>query len=236
MSVRLQKYLADCGVASRRAAEKLITGGVVAVNGAAVTEMGYKIDPGADRVSLNGKPVEQKNQCIYIILNKPRGYVTTAKDQFGRPAVIDLINLNERLFPAGRLDYDTSGLLVLTNDGRLAHKLTHPKFQIEKTYVATVAGEPAAEVFGAFNTGVDIGGYVTHPARVEVLETRGGYTDVKISISEGKNRQIKKMCAAVGHPVIKLTRTAVGRLTVGTLKEGQWRRLTRAEVDYLQNM
>jgi len=236
VSVRLQKYLADCGVASRRASEKLIAGGMVTVNGAVVTEMGVLIDPGADRVAYNGKPVVNNIKPVYIMLNKPRGYVTTARDQFGRLAVTDLVNLNERLFPVGRLDCDTSGLLILTNDGGLAHKLTHPKFTVEKTYIATVAGVPAAGAFDALTLGVDIGGYVTQPARVEILETRGEHTDVKIIISEGKNRQVKKMCAAIGYPSIRLTRTAVGRLTLGTLKEGQWRRLTRAETDYLQNM
>jgi len=234
MKMRLQKYIAECGAASRRAAEKMIADGRCSVNGAVVTQMGFITDPDADEVKIDGRVVSQKNEYVYIMLNKPRGYVTTAKDQFGRPAVTDLVDAGVRLYPVGRLDYNTSGLLLLTNDGEFTHKLTHPKFTIKKTYRARLKGAVTAEAVKRFENGVDIGGYVTRPAVMKIAGTDGGYTVADITISEGKNRQIVKMCDAIGFPAVSLRRTSVGRLKLGGLREGEHRSLTPEEIKYLK--
>jgi len=231
--MRLSKYLALCGVASRRAAEKLIAGGVCEVNGGVVKEQGHIIQPGVDIVRVAGEIIAPERKKIYVMLNKPKDCVTTAKDQFGRPAVTDLVESDVRLYPVGRLDYDTSGLLLLTNDGDLAYKLTHPKFMIKKTYSARVDGLLSGEAADKLKKGVDIGGYVTRPAALEIVNRRDGRTDIKLTVAEGKNKQIKRMCEAVGYPVITLTRTEFGRLRLGKLREGEHRRLTAEELRIL---
>jgi len=237
MEVRLQKYLADAGIASRRKAEELILAGKVQVNGVTVTELGTKVDDKVDSVFYNGKRVINNEPMVYIMLNKPEGFVTTVKDQFDRPTVLDLVkNVKERVFPVGRLDYDTSGLLILTNDGDLTYKLTHPKHNIEKTYVAKVYGTPGEEAVRKFKHGIHIEGKKTEPAKLEVLEENGKFSVCKITITEGRNRQVRKMCEAVKHPVASLKRVSTGELTLGELKKGQYRHLTEKEVKYLKGL
>lgn len=237
MEIRLQKYLADAGIASRRKAEELILAGKVVVNGKVVKELGTKVDSQKDTVLFEGKPVSGHEKMVYLMLHKPEGFVTTAKEQFGRPAVLDLIKgVSERIFPVGRLDYDTSGLLLLTNDGDLTFRLTHPKHDIEKVYEAKVFGVPEQSDIYEFNKGVLVEGKRTKPAKLVVLEKGEKYATVKITISEGRNRQVRKMCKEIKHPVAMLKRVATGELSLGDLQKGKWRYLTDKEVDYLKNL
>lgn len=229
--MRLQKYLAQCGVASRRSAEGLIVDGHVCVNGKTVCELGTKIDPEADCVTVHGKPVSLQNKCVYIMLNKPRGYVTTVKDEQGRQTVIDLLPEElGRIYPVGRLDFDTEGLLLLTNDGDFTQMLTHPSHEVSKTYLAKVRGVPSDAALKALRTGVMIDGKKTHPAEVLVKKSDAGSTMLSITIHEGRNRQVRKMCSSVGHPVVFLRRIAEGSLRLGSLPTGSWRHLTEDEV------
>jgi len=232
--IRLQKHLADCGVASRRRAEEYITSGRVTVNGERVTELGVKIDPAADAVMFDGKPVTHEKK-VYVMLHKPEGYVTTADDEHGRQTAIDLIrDIPERLDPVGRLDYSTSGLLLLTNDGELLYRLTHPKHEIPKTYIVRVAGVPTAESLRRLREGVTVDGRKTAPAKAAHIKDDGTNASLRITIHEGRNRQVRKMCAAVGHDVLYLKRVATGKLTLGDLPKGKWRYLTEDEVKYLK--
>ncbi|MBR6401286.1 MAG: rRNA pseudouridine synthase [Firmicutes bacterium] len=234
MAVRLQKYLADAQVASRRRSEEIIQSGRVCVNGQTVTELGTKVDEG-DVVTVDGKEVHPADKLVYIMLNKPEGYVSTAKEQFGRPAVLDLIDCEYRVYPVGRLDHDTSGLLLLTNDGALTYKLTHPKHNIDKTYIAQVEGIPTAAEMKRFSEGLEIDGYTTAPAKIRIVK-KGRLTTLEITIHEGKNRQVRKMCAAIGHEVRSLKRISTGRLTLGGLEKGSYRLLTEDEVAYLKTL
>lgn len=227
--VRLQKYLADCGVASRRKAEELILHGRISVNGNVVTELGIKVDD-KDIICFDGNRVKRKEQMIYILLNKPAGYVTTVKDQFQRPSVIDLVDVPERIFPVGRLDYETSGLLILTNDGSLTYRLTHPKFKIKKVYMAVIKGIPSWDKIEKFEKGLELEGYVTAPAKFKIIKRFKDTSIVEITIYEGKNRQVRKMCESIGHPVLKLKRICFGHLTLGDLPEGKWRKLKDEEI------
>ena len=240
MEVRLQKYLADAGVASRRKAEELIAQGKVKVNGQVVTEMGCKIDPKKDEVTYLDKKIDTKEtKMVYIMLNKPVGYVTTAKEQFGRPAVVDLVKgVNARIFPVGRLDYDTSGLLLLTNDGDLTYRLTHPKHDVDKTYIAKLYGIPDEGALQKFRRGVTIDGVKTKPAKIQIIEKDkdGRYCVAEIIIHEGRNRQVRKMCEAIKHPVMQLQRVATGDLKLGDLAKGKYRHLTEKEVKYLKKL
>lgn len=237
MEVRLQKYLADAGVASRRKAEELILAGKVSVNGVVVTELGTKVDDKVDSVFYNGKRVMNNERMVYVMLHKPEGFVTTVKDQFDRPTVMDLLKgISERIVPVGRLDYDTSGLLLLTNDGDLTYKLTHPKHLVEKTYLAKLFGRPDQNALNQFKWGVNIEGRRTEPARLEIIEDLGKYTMCKIIITEGRNRQVRKMCDAVKHPVATLKRIATGELELGDLPKGKYRTLTDKEVKYLKSL
>ena len=237
--VRLQKYIAMCGVASRRKAEELIEEGRVSVNGSKVTEQGVKIEIGADKVSVDGKPIKSKNKNYYIMLNKPVGYVSTANDQFDRPTVVDLVKkdlADVRIFPVGRLDYETEGLLLLTNDGNFTYKVTHPKFHMEKTYIATVKGGMTISGMNKLRNGVYIDdNFKTSPAKAEILDAYDGHTFVKITIHEGKNRQVRKMFEAIGNTVVGLQRTSIGTVELGNLPLGRWRHLTSHEVNYLMN-
>lgn len=237
--VRLQKYIAMCGVASRRKAEKLIDEGRVSVNGSTVTEQGVKIEIGADKVSVDGKPIKSKNKNYYIMLNKPVGYVSTANDQFDRPTVVDLVKkdlADVRIFPVGRLDYETEGLLLLTNDGDFTYKVTHPKFHMEKTYIATVKGGMTISGMNKLRNGVYIDdNFKTSPAKAEILDAYDGHTFVKITIHEGKNRQVRKMFEAIGNTVVGLQRTSIGTVELGNLPLGRWRHLTSHEINYLMN-
>lgn len=229
--IRLQKYIAECGVASRRKAEELIIEGRVRINGITVTEMGIKVTE-KDVVEVDGKPVKKEELKVYIALNKPVGYISSAKDQFGRPTVLDLVtDLKERVFPVGRLDYDTSGLILLTNDGDFTYRLTHPKHEIEKVYEAVLDGVPKKEDIERFEKGLKIDDYITSPANFEIIKCDSKTTTAKITIHEGKNRQVRKMCEKIGCPVIKLKRISIGKVVLGNLKEGEWRNLTPKEIE-----
>ncbi len=214
--IRLQKYLANNGVASRRKAEKMILDGKVSVNDKVVTELGTKINPSLDKIKVNGKEINKESEHIYILLNKPIGYVTTVKDQFNRDSVIDLVKTNKRLVPVGRLDMYTSGALILTNDGDFVYKVTHPKHEIEKTYTVTIKGIVKQEEVEKLRQGVKIEDYVTKPAKVKILKTdeEKKQSRLEITIHEGKNRQVRKMCEAIGHKVLALHRSKIAGIEV----------------------
>ena len=232
---RLQKYLARCGVASRRKAEELIVAGLVAVNGEVVRELGVKVDPERDRVTVAGRPISLVTEGIYLMLNKPPGYITGNRDPRGRKTVLSLLPKGfPRVFPVGRLDYNTTGLLLLTNDGDLAYALTQPKYQIEKVYQALVRGVPADDALNLLRQGVVLEDGPTLPATVDIIKVKAGNAILKLGLREGRNRQVRRMCAAVGHPVLKLERIAIGPLSLGDLALGQYRRLTGAELKALQ--
>ena len=232
--IRVQKYLADCGIGSRRKCEEFILQGRVNVNGKQIKELGTKIDPTIDIVEYNGKKVENKEKKkIYILLNKPIGYVTTAKDQFQRDTVMDLIKeVKQRVVPVGRLDMYTSGALILTNDGEFVNKVTHPSHEIPKTYNVTIRGNVTQEEIEKLQKGVDIGEYVTKPAIVKILkiDKEKYISRIEITIHEGKNRQVRRMCEAIGKNVISLHRSKIGRITVKNLKLGEYRYLDEKEV------
>jgi len=234
MEIRLQKHLASAGIASRRRAEEMILEGRVTVNGDKAG-LGQKIK-GSDDVRVDGKSITAKQDLVYIMLNKPEGYVTTAKDQFGRPTVIDLINVGQRVYPIGRLDYDTSGLLLLTNDGDLTYKLTHPRHNIEKIYEARILGGISSKEIELFKKGIMIDGYKTAPARLSLSKIKGKYSIVQITISEGRNRQVRKMLDAVNRRVMELTRLSIGKLSLGGLAVGEHRVLTAKEIAYLRSL
>lgn len=235
MEIRLQKYLAECGVASRRKCEELILQNKISVNNKTVNTLGTKINPNKDIIKYMGKKVSNKKKSIYIILNKPTGYITTAKDQINRPTVLDLItDIDERIYPVGRLDADTSGLLLLTNDGSLTYKLTHPKSNTPKTYIAKIKGTPTSKELDKFRKGLKIEDYTTAPAKIQLVQVKDKTSIVKITIHEGRNRQIRKMCKKIGHPVITLERVSVGKLELGKLKESEYRHLTKKELELLR--
>ena len=237
--VRLQKYMAMCGAASRRGAEEIIENGRVTVNGKKIVEQGVKVEIGADIVKLDGKVIKPSGKMYYIMLNKPTGYVSTVKDQFERATVLDLISteINERIFPVGRLDYDTEGLLLLTNDGDFTYKVTHPKHNIDKTYIAVLKGGITIKGLQQLRRGVRLDdGFVTSPAVVEMLDAENGHTTVKITIHEGKNRQVRRMFEAVGTKVVELQRLSIGKVELGNLPLGRWRHLTSHEINYLKNL
>mgnify|MGYP000864385858 CR=1 FL=1 len=231
---RLQKYIARCGIASRRKAEEIILQGKVKVNGRIVKELGSKINPEKDLVTVYDEKIFEKEEHTYIKLYKPEGYVTTVKDQFNRKTVIDLINIKERIYPIGRLDYDTSGLLLLTDDGDLANKLMHPKYHIFKTYNVEIKGSLNNESINILKTGILIDSYKTAPAKVKLLKQAQNNSYVQISIHEGKNRQVRKMFEAVGHKVLKLKRISFGNIVLGKMKPGEWKYLTNDEVKFLK--
>jgi len=227
--VRLQKYLAECGVASRRASEALISAGRVSVNGTTAA-LGQSVDPAADRVAVDGRELGTDDK-VYIVLNKPRNVVTTAKDTHGRRTVLDCVHSTDtRLFPVGRLDFDTEGVLLLTNDGELAFRLIHPKFGIEKEYLAWVRGKMDATAAKRLEAGVELEDGPTAPARVSVIESRTGTSLVKLVIHEGRKREVKRMCDAVGHPVQSLRRITFAGIEVNGMRPGEWRNLTATEV------
>lgn len=223
---RLNKYIASCGICSRRMADKLIESGKVCVNDKVVTEFGIKVNEDLDIVYVNGKKIENKEKNIYILLNKPKGYVTTSKEQFNRKCVIDLIKEKKRVFPVGRLDMYTEGLLILTNDGEFTNKVIHPRNKIEKTYIVNVAKKISNDDINVFTKGVDIGDYITRPAKVRLIDDY----NFEIKISEGKNRQIRRMCLAKNIPLKNLKRVSIGKLTLGNLKIGEYRVITEEEV------
>ena len=236
--VRLQKFLASSGVASRRKCEELILEGRVTVNGKVVTELGTKVDPEKDEICFDGKKIEAKNdEYVYILLNKPIGYVTTAKDQFDRECVLDFLKgVKKRVVPVGRLDMYTSGALILTDDGDFVYKVTHPKHEITKTYTVTVKGIVKEEEVQALRDGVIIDeDYKTRPAeaRIRKIDNEKKISRIEITIHEGKNRQVRKMCEAIGKRVLALHRNKIGDIEVKDLKIGTWRYLKPSEVEKL---
>lgn len=233
--IRLQKYLANCGIASRRKCEDLILEGKVSINGNIIQELGIKIDPIVDKVAYCGKQVTNKEKNVYILLNKPIRYVTTSKDQFNRDTVLDLIKVDARVVPVGRLDMYTSGALILTNDGDFVYKVTHPKHEITKTYTVTLRGIVDDISVEKLRSGVQIDDYVTKPAKVRILKTdkEKNISRLEITIHEGKNRQVRKMCEAIGSRVVALHRSKIGDINVKDLKLGQWRYLKDYEVNNL---
>jgi len=226
---RLQKVLARVGLASRRACEELIEAGRVTVNGE-VAHLGQRVDPSRDEVTVDGARVPVAPGLVYYLLNKPAGVVTTASDPQGRPTVVDLVPDEPRVFPVGRLDADSEGLILLTNDGSLAHRLAHPSFGVEKEYLVEVEGRPAAGAIRRLREGVDLDDGRTAPARVSIVAPGA----LRVVIHEGRNRQVRRMCEAVGHPVIRLVRARIGPLADRGLRPGQWRTLTPAEVRRLE--
>ena len=233
--MRINKYIAQAGVASRRKADELIENGNVKVNGAVLREPGYDVQEG-DRVTVNGREISGAQKMEYVLINKPLGMVTTVEDDKDRLTVMDVVkDIDARLFPVGRLDYNTSGALIMTNDGELAYRLTHPKHEVYKTYRALVSGVLSNERAARLRRGVDIGGFVTSPAKVKIIRGTQHSTLVEIAIHEGKNRQVRKMFAAVGNPVQELERVAIGDIRLGRLKPGHYRKLTREEIEYLKN-
>ena len=235
MEERLQKYLAEGGIASRRKCEEYILQGKVQVNGKIVSELGIKINPEKDIIKFEGKEVKNVTQLVYILLNKPIGYVTTADDQFGRETVLDLVKVKERIVPVGRLDMYTSGALILTNDGDFVYKVTHPKHEITKTYTVTVKGIIKNEEVEQLRKGVKIDDYTTRPAKVKILKTdeEKDISRLEITIHEGKNRQVRRMCESVGRRVIALHRSKIGNIGVKDIELGKWRYLKDFEVKTL---
>lgn len=233
---RLQKILSQAGIASRRASEQLMQDGRVTVNGVTVRELGTKADPAADDIRVDGRRVKRAEHQRYILLNKPAGYVTTRSDPARRPTVMDLLHgVREYVYPVGRLDFDSEGLLLLTNDGDLAARLTHPRHGVTRVYEVQVAGVPDAHDVDRLARGVTIDGRRTDPARVQLVPGRtGARATLRISIQEGRNRQVRRMFDAVGHPVDSLRRVAIGPLKDSRLKPGHWRELTGAEVAALK--
>lgn len=246
MEERLQKYIARCGVASRRKGEELILSGQIKVNGNVITELGTKVNVDTDIVEYGNKVIKPEEEKIYIMLNKPEGYITSVSDEKGRKTVLDLIDVNERIYPIGRLDYDSSGLLLLTNDGDIYNKIIHPRVAIDKKYIAVCEGKFTEKEIEKFKNGVDIGGYVTSSANIEIIDEekvtikKTGEniirSTVEITIHEGKNRQIRRMCSSLNHNVLKLKRVSVGNIKLGNLKKGNWRLLTQEEVNYIKGL
>lgn len=234
--LRLHKFLAQCGYGSRRQCEDLIRAGRVQVNGAVVREMGLKIVPGVDRIELDGREVQPcREPLVYYILNKPRGYITTREDERGRCTVYDLLRgVKVRVFPVGRLDRDSEGLLLFTNDGELAHRLMHPSFRVEKEYRVWVEGAITDEAIRSLESGMSFEGEHYQPAQVRVVSRKPAVSELSIVIREGKKRQVRRMCLAVGHPVQRLVRVREGRLSLGNLQPGKLRQLSPAEVAMLR--
>ena len=234
--IRLQKYLAECGIASRRKSEEYILEGKVKVNGKVVTELGTKVNPQTDEIYFKNKKIEPVEEKIYILINKPIGYVTTTNDQFNRDTVLDLIKgINKRIVPVGRLDMYTSGALILTNDGDFIYKVTHPSHEINKTYTATLRGYITEEEIQELRDGVKIEDYITSPAKVKILkiDEEKNISRIEITIHEGKNRQVRKMWETIGKKVVALHRTKIGNLDVKSLKIGEWRYLKKDEIKTL---
>ena len=233
--IRLQKYFTDCGVLSRRAAEEEIKMGKVKVNGICA-ELGDKIDPETDVVEYKGKRImpRKEDKMVYILLNKPAGVVTSAKDEKGRICVTDLVKCGTRVYPVGRLDLNSQGLILMTNDGELTNKLTHPRHEIPKIYEVDVVGKVTTEQLTVLNSSMTVDGYVLLPVKTEFITKNDKFTTLRMTLFEGRNRQIRKMCEQVGLKVAKLTRVAIGNITLGDLQGGKWRYLTNEEIRMLK--
>ena len=236
MEERLQKFMARCGVASRRKCEEYITLGRVIVNNNVITELGFKVDSTKDVVAVDCKIIKPEEYKVYIALNKPTGFVSTVKDEHDRETILDLVKVKERIYPIGRLDYDSSGLIILTNDGDIYNNVIHPRKSIDKVYRAILEGVPTKEEIFMFCSGVDIGDYVTSTANINIIISYYDSCEVEITVHEGKNRQIRRMCEVITHPVIALNRVRVGDIYLGDLKAGSWRYLTDTEIKYLKEL
>jgi pseudouridine synthase len=235
-AMRIQKYLAECGVASRRASERLIEDGRVRVNGL-MAEIGQNVDPETDKILVDGKPVKNEDEKVYLVINKPVDCVTTASDTHGRKTVIDFVSgINARVFPVGRLDMDVEGVLILTNDGDLAFRLMHPSYEVDKVYLVWVRGHMSAESAIRLEKGVELEDGLTAPAQAVILNEGERTTLVRLTLHEGRKREVKRMCAAVGHPVRRLQRIAFGNVQCKGLRPGEWRHLTRQELDGLRKL
>lgn len=236
MVVRLNKFLSQAGVASRREADALISAGRIKVNSKVIRELGYKVDEREDKVEFDGKRVARHERSVYIMLNKPAGYIVTLKDPLRRPTIKELLpSLNQRIFPVGRLDSDSQGLLLLTNDGELAYRLTHPRFKVKKTYLVKVKGQPDYSKVTKLERGIFLEGKKTAPARASLLKGSPRKSSLKIEIYEGRKREVRRMFEAIGHRVVKLERVKFGGLTLGKLKMGHWRFLRQKEIEVLKN-
>jgi pseudouridine synthase len=236
LAERLHKLMARAGVGSRRACEELIKEGRVQVNGKAITELGTKVDPIKDTVSLDGRVLKLTPEAKeYLLLHKPKGYVTTVNDPWGRPTIMDLLGpIEPRLYPAGRLDFDSEGLVLLTNDGDLVHRLTHPSFGVEKVYLVEVVGRPTLDALQGLARGVVLDDGPTAPAKVRMVQELPGSTCLEFTLREGRKRQIRRMCDKVGHSVLKLCRMRLGPVQLGSLPPGKWRKLKAREVQALK--
>lgn len=234
---RLQKFIAQCGIASRRAAEQLIAAGRIRVNGKIINRQGVTVDIKTDIVEFDNRIIKPNTKKIYIILNKPNGFITSVKDDRNRRTVMQLIEqISERIFPVGRLDYNTEGLLLMTNDGDLTQKLLHPKFKIEKTYVATIDGKLRSDALGKLRRGIKLEDGMTAPARVDIIsyDKRTDRSKVCLIIHEGRNRQIRRMLSAVGCDILALKRIQFAGLTLAGLKRGKYRSVTEEELEELK--
>jgi len=232
---RLQKILSEAGITSRRKAEKLILQGRVSVNGRVVIELGTKAVLGKDDICVDGKAIKPESEKVVVALFKPRNCVTTLHDPQGRPTVADLVqSISVRVYPVGRLDYDAEGLLLMTNDGELAHRLQHPRYKVPKTYLVKIRGRPLAEALTQLRQGISLEDGITAPAELHVLEDDNKATWLSLTLREGRNHQVKRMCAAVGCPVLKLRRTQIGPIDLGNLRSGRSRRLNPREVRALR--
>lgn len=235
-TIRLNKYLANLGYTSRRKVEDLLHQKNLTINGVKVLDKGFRVNPEKDRILLDGKEIKASPEFIYIMLNKPKGVVSTAKDEHGRTTVVDLVNSKERLYPIGRLDADSKGLIFLTNDGSLTNKLTHPKFHTPKTYIALIQGKVDEKTLNKLRNGVELKEGKTSKAEVEIVEPKPNRTILEITLFEGKNRQIRRMCAALKLNLLELKRVAIGRVKLGDLESGKYRTLTKSEISSLKEI
>jgi len=232
---RLQKILSEAGITSRRKAEKLILQGRVSVNGRVVSELGTKAVLGKDEICVDGKAIKAETEKVVVALFKPRNCVTTLHDPQGRPTVAELVkSISVRVYPVGRLDFDAEGLLLMTNDGELAHRLQHPRYKVPKTYLVKIRGHPLEEALAQLQQGISLEDGITAPAELHVLEDDNKATWLSLTLREGRNHQVKRMCAAVGCPVLKLRRTQIGPIDLGNLRPGRSRRLNAREVRALR--
>lgn len=231
--VRIQKYISDCGYTSRRKAEELIKEGAVTVNGK-TAQIGDKVDENTCSVKIHNKLIKPEEKKVYVMLNKPTGYLSSVTDDRGRKTVIDLLDgVKERVFPVGRLDYDTEGLIILTNDGEFTYKITHPKHNIKKTYIATLDGIFNEEKSAKLKNGVEIEDYFAKADDIKILNSKDSKSEVRITISQGKNRQVRKMFDKVGYTVIKLKRISIGNLKLGELEKGKYKYLSKKEIEQI---
>lgn len=236
MEIRLQKIISEAGIASRRKAEGLILDGRVSVNNKTVSELGTKADPNKDIIKVNGKKIDTHKAKIYIALNKPFGVISSRKDEKDRETVVDLIDTDEYIYPIGRLDYDSSGLILLTNDGEITNNLIHPKYEVEKVYVVYIQGFIPDSALEKFEKGIRLEDGYTAPAKVEIIREENKLTILEVTIHEGKNRQIRRMFDALGYEVTKLKRIRIGNIKLENLKAGEYRSLTNEEIKWIKSL